>query len=201
MTRRKTNPQNDWRRSCAGEIVDGKYKLLDFVGAGKIGFVYRAEREDIPSVEVAVKLMFAYPKDGWETEIKKVHALSLVESVVHFHDLGTSQIRRDGKTRVCQYTVWDYIAPGENLRDYLKRKSTIPTSFALAVVKRVLLVLDACQDKGVARHGDLHAGNILVGNASASTRDDNLEKRIPIFISDFGYGRSDGELLPKDDFQ
>ena len=200
VKKRETDRNNDWRQLCGGQIVDGKYKLLDFVGSGKIGFVYRAEREDIPGVEVAVKLMFDHPKDGWETEIKKVHALNLVESVVHFHDLGTSQIRIGEKTRVCQYTVWDYIAPGENLRDYLKRKRTIPTSFALAVVKRVLLVLDACQDKGVTRHGDLHAGNILIGNASASTRDGNLEKRIPIFISDFGYGRSDGELSPKDDF-
>ena len=51
------------------------------------------------------------------------------------------------------------------------------------------------------RHGDLHAGNILVGNSSASTRDDDLVLRTPIFVSDFGYGATGGHTLPKDDFK
>ena len=141
--------------------------------------------------------MFKKLEDGWEREIRKVGALNLVENVVHFHDLGTSEI--EGKA--FRYTVWDYIAPGENLRNYLQRVRTITTSFAFAVVKRILLVLDACQEKNIVRHGDLHSGNILVGNASASTRDDNLEKRVPIFVSDFGYGvTEEGIKTPKDDF-
>ena len=144
--------------------------------------------------------MFGDPKEGWETEIRKVAALYLVENVVHFHDLGTGSILSDGKPRLCQYTVWDYIAPGENLKAYLTRVGKIPASFVAAVVKRVLYVLDACQEKGVTRHGDLHAGNILVGDSSASTRDENLEKRVPIFVSDFGYGATAGETTPKDDF-
>ena len=200
MDDRKTKSVQDSAEWCSGQTVDGKYKLLEFIGSGKIGYVYRAERTDVPEIKVAVKLMFGDPKDGWETEIKRVGALYLVEGVVHFHDLGTTPILRDDETRPCQYTVWDYISPGENLKGYLKRVGTIPASFAVAVVKRVLHVLDACHDKGVTRHGDLHAGNILVGDSSAATRDDNLEKRIPIFISDFGYGATEGEKAPKDDF-
>ena len=197
---RKTKRTPDSAESCSGQTIDGKYKLLEFVGSGKIGYVYRAERTDVPGIKVAVKLMFGEPKDGWQTEIKRVGALYLVEGVVHFHDLGDTPILRDGKRRVCQYTVWDYISPGENLKGYLKRVGRIPASFAVAVIKRVLHVLDACQDNGVTRHGDLHAGNILVGDSSAATRDDNLEKRVPIFISDFGYGATEGEKTPKDDF-
>ena len=189
-----------WAKSLADQTVEGKYRLIKFVGSGKIGFVYRSERMDVPGIEVAVKLMFGDPKEGWETEIRKVAALNLVESVVHFHDLGTAPMKAGRTTRVCQYTVWDFIAPGENLRMYLDRVGSVPASFIVAVVKRILHVLDACQDKGVARHGDLHAGNILVGDSSASTRDDNLEKRIPIFVSDFGYGATEGKITPKDDF-
>ena len=194
------NSSRAWAKSCAGETVEGKYRLLNFVGSGKIGAVYRSDRMDVPGIEVAVKLMFDQPKDGWETEIKKVAALNLVESVVHFHDLGSAHIKTGGRSRVCQYTVWDYIAPGENLKMYLDRVESVPASFIVAVVKRILHVLDACQDKGIARHGDLHAGNILVGDSSASTRDDNLEKRVPIFVSDFGYGATGGKITPKDDF-
>ena len=200
MSRKQNARADNWAKSLSGHIVDGKYRLREFVGSGKIGFVYRSERMDVPGVEVAVKLMFGNPKKGWETEIKKVAALNLVENVVHFHDLGTAPLKNDGQTRVCQYTVWDYIAPGENLRTHLDRVETVPASFLVAVVKRILHVLDACQDKGVARHGDLHAGNILVGDASAATRDENLEMRVPIFVSDFGYGATKGGKNPKDDF-
>ena len=200
MSAKQQSSADDWAKSFAQRTVEGKYRLLEFVGSGKIGFVYRSERMDVPGIEVAVKLMFGDPKDGWENEIKKVAALYLVENVVHFHDLGTTQLKSGGKTGVCQYTVWDYIAPGENLRNYLDRVGTIPASFIVAVVRRILHVLDACQDKGIARHGDLHAGNILVGDSSASTRDDNLEKRVPIFVSDFGYGATKGKKSPKDDF-
>ena len=200
MSAKQNSAADDWAKSFAHLTVEGKYRLIEFVGSGKIGFVYRSERMDVPEIEVAVKLMFGDPKDGWENEIKKVAALYLVENVVHFHDLGTAQLTSEGKTGVCQYTVWDYIAPGENLRNYLDRVGTIPASFVVAVVRRILHVLDACQDKGIVRHGDLHAGNILVGDSSASTRDDNLEKRVPIFVSDFGYGATKGEKSPKDDF-
>ena len=191
---------DEWAQSFTESTVGGKYQLLEFKGSGKIGYVYRGERVDVPGVEVAIKLMFGDPKPGWETEIRKVSALNLVDGVVHFHDLGTEQLTAQSKSRVCQYTVWDYIAPGENLIQYLKRVTNVPASFILAVIKRILHVLDACQEKNVKRHGDLHAGNILVGDANASTRDDNLEKRIPIFVSDFGYGTSDGSMNPKDDF-
>ena len=200
MVRKPAKIAHELRQTFAGEVVDGKYKLLHFVGAGRIGYVYKAERHQIPGAMFAVKLTFGDPKDGWETEIQKVHALSLVNGVVHFHDLGTSSVRANGRDHLCQYTVWDFIEPGENLSAYLKRKGNITTSFALAVVKRVLHVLDACQANGVPRHGDLHAGNILVGNSSASTRDDNLVMRTPIFVSDFGYGATGGHAVPKDDF-
>ena len=55
----------------------------------------------------AVKLTFDSLKTGWEVELKKVMSLSLVDGVVHFHDLGPAQI----ETRLCQFTVWDYIEP------------------------------------------------------------------------------------------
>ena len=44
MKRSKTNPDRDdsWCKNLVGLIV-AKYKLLKFVGAGKIGYVYLAE--------------------------------------------------------------------------------------------------------------------------------------------------------------
>ena len=200
MSRKRKFRSNAWEKSLANHVIDDKYRLLNFIGSGKIGFVYRSERVDVPGVEVAIKLMFGDPKIGWENEIKKVAALYRVESVVHFHDLGTSRVPYNDDFKNFQYTVWDYISPGENLGTYLNRVGSVSASLIFAAVKRILHVLDACQEKGIVRHGDLHAGNILVGDASASTRDENLEMRVPIFVSDFGYGVSGAGKAPKDDF-
>lgn len=189
-----------WCRSLAGYKVD-EYKLVDFVGAGKIGYVYRAEHSKFPGSQWAVKLIFDQLKSGWDVELKKVIGLALVPGVVHFHGLGTAQLTHQDETRLCQYTIWDYIAPGENLKTHLDRIEQIGTSFLVSVVERILHVLHACQEKGVVRHGDLHSGNILIGDATAATLDDSLQPRVPIFVSDFGYGATGAERAPKDDYE
>lgn len=197
MTQRR---DENWYRSLAGYKVHD-YKLVDFVGAGKIGYVYRAEHSELPGSQRAVKLIFGKLKAGWDVELKKVIGLELVPGVVHFHELGTAQVTHNGKTRVCQYTVWDYISPGENLQKHLERVRQVGTSFLVSVVERILHVLHACQEKGVVRHGDLHPGNILIGDATAATLDDSLQPRAPIFVSDFGYGATGAAKVPKDDYE
>jgi hypothetical protein len=187
-----------WARSLAGQsVVD--YRLLQFVGAGRIGYVYRAQHKDLDDYEQAVKLTFSL-KDGWDTELRKVVKLGLVDGVVHFHALGTGRVTHDGHSKLCQYTVWDYIPPGRNLRDYLQAHARVPTTFLIAVVERILHVLHACEAKGIVRHGDLHSGNILIGESTHERLDDSLHPRAPIYVSDFGYGVTGGDKTPKDDY-
>ncbi len=181
-------------------ITVGKYKLLKFLGAGKIGYVYRARHRDLPDCDRALKLTFDRLKSGWKVELRKVAKLALVEGVVHFHDLGTETVTHKGQSRFAQYTVWDYIPPGENLKKYLTRVKSVPTSFLLAVVEAILRVLNACKEEGVPRHGDLHTGNILIGDSSLARLDDMLQPRAPVYVSDFGYGTTGGVQQPKDDY-
>jgi len=191
-----------WCRSLTGHTV-GKYKLVGFVGAGNIGYVYRAQYRDFPDPEFerAVKLIFDTLKPDWQIEVKKVMRLELVDGVVHFHESGAETLTDKKESHLAQYTVWDYIAPGENLTAYLKRVRSVPTSFLLAVVERVLHVLHACDKKGVPRHGDLHSGNILIGDPSPAKLDDTLQPRAPIYVSDFGYGTTGAVKAPKDDYE
>lgn len=196
-------PQNTndeaWCRSLAGKKI-GSYILDQFVGAGRIGYVYKAHHEELPDSVRALKLTFGELREGWDVEIKKVTKLSLAEGVVHFHDIGHGRIDHGRISKLCQFTVWDFIEPGEDLKAHLRRVGTISTSFLLAVVERILRVLHACELQGVVRHGDLHSGNILVGQASQAHLDDSLKPRVPVYVSDFGYGATGGRTQPKDDF-
>jgi len=187
-----------WFMSLKGQEV-GDFVLNEYVGHGKIGYVYRASFKSVPDLERAVKLTPGRPRQGWENELQKVAKLSTIPGVVHFHHLGTAQISFEGNTEILQYTVWDYIPPGRNLRDYLEEIDTCPTSFLLAVIEQVLRVLHACYAKGL-RHGDLHAGNILIGETDVAELDSSLQPREPIYVSDFGYGTTGGGKKPKDDY-
>jgi hypothetical protein len=193
-------PNDNWCKALQGQEVEG-FRLGPFVASGKIGYVYRAAHKDLPDTEVALKLVFGDPKAGWDNELKKVSKLNLVPGVVHYHAHGTSKITHLGETQLCIYTVWDYIPPGDNLNTYLGKVGTINTSFLLAVAERILHVLHACEAKGVSRHGDLHAGNILIGAEELETYDDSMLRRKPIYVSDFGYGTSGGGVAPKDDYR
>ncbi len=193
---------DSWCRSLTGRTV-GKYKLVGYVGAGKIGYVYRAQHRDFPdpASERAVKLIFDELKPNWQVEIQKVMRLALVDGVVHFHESGTETLTHEKVSRLAQYTIWDYISPGENLTGYLKRVQYVETSFLVAVVERILHVLHACENESVPRHGDLHSGNILIGDPSTAKLDDTLQPRDPIYVSDFGYGATGAIKAPKDDYE
>jgi serine/threonine protein kinase len=195
-----TRSANDqWCRSLAGKTV-GKYRLLEFIGAGRIGYVYRSQVGDVGEAIRAVKLVFDELKPGWQVEVEKVMSLALIDGVVHFYDLDQARIDHDGDSHLCQYTVWDYIAPGQDLWAYLARVERIPASFLIALVESVLHVLHACKEKGIVRHGDLHPGNILIGNQEIARLDDSLQPRAPVYVSDFGYGATGGAKTPKDDY-
>ncbi len=193
-----SRPPDDWCRNLSGQSV-GNLVLHEFIGAGKIGYVYRASLEKFPDAIRAVKLTFSL-KSGWEAELRKVTSLDRVDGVVHFHDLGPASISLGGSTHLCQYTVWDFVPPGENLAQYLQRVRTVDAGFLLAVVERILRVLHACEVKGVPRHGDLHSGNILIGTPTEALLDDTLRPRAEIYVSDFGYGVTGGAVELKDDY-
>ena len=197
-SRRRVKNPSVWFESLAGLEVDS-FLLQKYIGCVKIGYVYQAIRKDLGS-EIAVKLIPKKPKPGWQTELKKVSKLHAIPGVVHFHGLGTGSITHDGSTEVFQFTVWDYIPPGRSLRKYLEETPSCPVSFLLAVLEQVLHVLHACKAKGVPRHGDLHPGNILIGEQDDAVLDIALQAREPIYVSDFGYGTTGGGKRPKDDY-
>lgn len=200
MKRRRNpaGPDFDWLRSLERQHV-GDYVLDKYIGCGRIGYVYRAHLKDIPDIEHAVKLV-PNLKEGWETELRKVGKLSKVSNVVHFHHIGTATVRSGKHSAVVQYTVWDYVHPGRNLKSILDEPTFITASFVLAIVETILRVLHACQCRDIPRHGDLHPGNILIGEEDESQLDSNLRPVEPVYVSDFGYGATYGGPQPKDDY-
>lgn len=192
------NSEWQWLSRLEG-IAIGDYVLDRYIGSGKIGFVYEAHMLKIPEVRHAVKIT-PRVRPGWVNELKKVAQLSTVPNVVHFHHVGTQTLQSERRNVDVQYTVWDYIAPGKSLADHLKQHAFIPASFALTVITTVLRILHACRSRGIIRHGDLHAGNILIADLDHAQLDLDLQPTEQIYVADFGYGASEAGPKPKDDF-
>jgi hypothetical protein len=190
----------EWFASLAGQTLNGKYILDRYIGSGYIGVVYQGHHKDMSDWNLAIKLTTSV-ESGWENEVQKPQKLTTVPGVVPFHDIGADHIKHNNQTKIVLFTVWDYIHPGRNLKDYLKTVETCPASFLVAVLEQILRVLHACQIKGVKRHGDLHPGNILIGDKDEANLDANLNARESIFVSDFGYGTTGGHKTPKDDYK
>lgn len=175
------------------QLTVAGYVLTRKVGAGKIGVVYRAERED-PAHVLACKVIEAGKlKQGWERELQKVVRLRTVPNVVQYHSHDTSL---DKEQQPFVWVLCDYV-DGRNLREYLAAPPVpIDLAFVLSIATTLLQVLHACKAVDI-EHGDLHEGNILISNP---------DPRLPgnprrIWVSDFGYGGSHNDLEPKDDYR
>jgi serine/threonine protein kinase len=164
-----------------GQKIDG-YKLVEEVGSGAIGTVYKAVRNgDIYNVR-AIKLIKADDiREGWANEIIKVNRLERLSGVVAYHDHGQIQINNEKYL----WIMWQFI-PGKSLKEYIKKKKiTIP--IIKAILEKVFEILHACINEKI-NHGDLHAGNIIIEDPDSR----RLNSIRPVWVTDFGYKASFG---------
>jgi serine/threonine protein kinase len=174
-----------------GVDLKNGYIITEYVNSGKIGSIYKAvnkETQDVLACKVIKKL-----KDGWEKEILKVVRLRGIPNIVPYHTHGSGL---DKKHQTFVWVLWDYIK-GIDLRQYMQNPPwKLDMAFIEDITKTILRVLHACRVENI-QHGDLHEGNILLGDP---------DPRLPgnprtIWISDFGYGGSHNQLEPRDDFR
>ncbi|MFI0241498.1 serine/threonine-protein kinase [Streptomyces sp. NPDC016845] len=147
-----------------GRVINGRYRLLETIGSGGMGQVWRARDEDLDRV-VALKL-FAPPDDvdaaerrelvrRFRREARAVAALSS-EHVVTVHDHGT-----DTATGApVPYLVMEVI-DGESLQEILRREVRLPVERALALARQAALGLAAAHRAGIV-HRDIKPANLMV---------------------------------------
>lgn len=172
-------------------IVNEKYRLIEEIGRGKNGVVYKALDESINRYVACKLLSIGRLKRGWETEIKKVIKLEGIPQIIHYIDSGTVSL--DEKEYV--FILWEYIE-GENLREYVREKGdSITLEEIRSITDEILHAFFAMQQEQIS-HNDLHEGNILIYKDSRFISDSPRIK-----ITDFGIGGSYCDLKPKDDYQ
>ncbi len=155
-----------------GDVFDGKYQVVEKLGAGNVGMVFRA-RHLILDKPVAIKVLAdAHATENADTNNSTRSSLMRFQreakaaanlnhpNVVTIHDFG---IYNDS----IPYMVMDLVE-GETLSSYLKRKD-LPMHEALAIAGQVCDALAHAHAKDVM-HRDLKPGNIMIVNEAGGKR-------------------------------
>lgn len=153
------NLGRDESRALCGKIIAGKYKIIEPVGKGGLGTVFRAEQLDCGGI-VALKLMtfdfssnltmksFEQIARSWG-ELKHTNLISLLDFGVIDDDRA--------------YLVLEFVE-GESLNSMI-REGAISARRCLQIFSQVMSALHAAHEKGML-HRDIKPTNIIVTKGS-----------------------------------
>ena len=155
-----------------GTLFAGRYEIIEELGAGGMGRVYRAFDKKLQE-EIALKLI--RPEIGadkrtierFQNEIKIARKISH-KNVCRMHDL-----HEEGKT---VYLTMEYVR-GEDLKSLIHRTKILSIGTALSIAHQIAEGLAEAHKLGIV-HRDLKPGNIMID------KDGNAR------IMDFGIARS-----------
>lgn len=160
-----SNADTRWRSStdnnadpgtlAVGELLSEKYELLEQIGRGGMGVVYKARQLGVNRL-VAVKMILAGAHAS-EASLKRFQveadaaARLRHEGIVQVHDVGTQAGR--------PYLIMEYVAGG-SLKDLL-HGTPWPCRQAADIVERLAAIIHATHEKQIV-HRDLKPANVLL---------------------------------------
>lgn len=162
-----------------GQVIAGHYRVLDRIGSGGMGVVWRARDERLQRV-VAIKQLLLQPGLS-AVETANAHQRTLREARIAARLQHTNAIvvfdvaEHEGEPCL----VLEYMA-SRSLAAVLAERGTLPAAEVAGIGRQVASALAAAHAAGIV-HRDVKPGNILIG-------DTGLAK-----ITDFGVSRAAGD--------
>lgn len=161
-----------------GELVAGRYRILQELGQGGYGVVYRA-RQDAMGRDVAIKILRPEAAKD-EVEVERFR-----REVFHASGLrhpNTITLYDFGETNGLFYIIMEFL-DGVNLRDQLMKEGPLKYNDALNVVTQILKALREAHEHGIV-HRDLKPENVFLCNVVDGERvikvlDFGLSKYMP----------------------
>jgi serine/threonine protein kinase len=176
-----------------GDILDGRYTIIDRLGAGGMGEVYMATHNFLGSSRV---IKVVHPNISGNTDAKdrflrEARAATKVQhqNVATLHDFAALP---DG----AHYMVWEFIA-GENLAQRLRGRGTLQPRQAVHITLQALRGLEAIHRAGII-HRDISPENLMItaddevkiidlGVAKVEDTDAVSQTRTGIFVGKLRY--------------
>lgn len=165
-------PREDTLHFSPGDSFGSRYKIIEEVGRGGMGRVYKAEDKEL-GITVALKMI--HPEYSARAQIiKRFKKETLLarsishENVIRIYDLG--------EVDKIKFISMDYIK-GQSLKELILTSGTLTVETAISIVKQICEALIVAHQKGVI-HRDLKPQNILVDSGGK------------VYVTDFGVAKS-----------
>ena len=155
-----------------GTIFAGRYEIIEELGAGGMGKVYRAFDKKLQE-EVALKLIRSEIGADRKTIERFHNEIKIARKISHKNVCRMHDLHEEGKAL---YLTMEYV-PGEDLRSLIRRTKVLAAGTAVSIARQVAEGLREAHILGVV-HRDLKPGNIMID------KDGNAK------IMDFGIARS-----------
>ena len=165
-------------RLAPGQTLDGKYEILEKIGEGGMGEVYKARHVHLDEIRI-IKVtkpdaLGEGPEPRRFQEEARIATLVRHPNVAALYDFSRLP---DGSF----YMVWEFI-DGITLEEWLKRHGPLPAPRALEVARQVLAGLAQIHAQGIV-HRDLAPDNIMLregkdGRLQAKIIDLGIAKRV-----------------------
>jgi serine/threonine protein kinase len=146
-----------------GHVLAGRYEIIDEIGRGGFGMVYRARQVNMDR-EVAVKVLppqFMAIEDVVARFKREAHLSSRLKhpNTITIHDYGQADN--------LLFIVMELL-DGEDLADVLKRERTLEQQRILHIARQVLKSLAEAHEQGIV-HRDLKPENIYLTRVGEDT--------------------------------
>ena len=171
----QTRPRADSPEDLVGEKLDGRYELIEHLGSGSVGHVYRARDHRLEFREVAVKVLKPGLRDDQVARFRREALLTGGLSSPHLVQVTDFSTLPDGRS----YLIMQLLR-GRNLNVLLHQEGKLPIERALKIADGILAGLEAAHIAGVV-HRDLKPENIFIVE-EPGVRDH-------VKIVDFGFAR------------
>ncbi len=155
-----------------GTLFAGRYEIIEELGRGGMGKVYRVEDTKIGE-EVALKLIKSEISSDKKTIERFSNELKLARKIIHKNVGRMFELMEDNGTH---FIAMEYV-PGQDLKGLIKQSAPISIARTISIAKQICAGLAEAHAMGVI-HRDLKPPNIMI--------DKNGNAR----IMDFGIARS-----------
>ncbi len=161
-------------------LIAGRYRLLEQIGSGGMGVVWRGVDERLHRPVAVKRLLLPAYLSGTQAEEAKLRAMResrIAARIQHPHVIATYNVVEDDG-HPC--LVMEYL-PSRSLSEVLEQRGSLPATEVASIGRQAASALASAHAAGVV-HRDIKPGNVLLG-------DNGVVK-----IADFGIARAVGDV-------
>ena len=115
-----------------GELFAGRFELIEELGAGGMGIVYRAYDKEVGE-EIALKVLHPDIAVDEKTVDRFRNEIKLARRITHKNVCRMHELHQDGKDL---FITMEYV-PGQDLKGLIKESGALPAGRAISIAKQV----------------------------------------------------------------